>query len=116
MQEYIGRSGYLGGYRLLVGGDRVRVLKEDVVILDHQAPPYDSLSIGQFVAQAEDLRLAWGRLPDGDEVIVVSDAAQGTDVGLSYTINIRQEALSGWGRGVGLVAAADAPEPPRGSG
>ena len=107
MEEYLGRSGSLGGYRLEVGEDRVRVLKDDVVVLDHEVPPHDGTSIGRFVAGARDLRLAWGRLPDGDEVIVVSDAADGTDAALSYTVNITDEALSGWGRGTGLLAAAD---------
>ena len=108
MEEYLGRSGSLGGYRLEIGEDRVRVLKGDVTILDHAAPPHGGRSIGAFVADAKDLRLAWGRLPDGDEVIVISDAADGTDEALSYTVNITDEGLSGWGHGTGLLAAADA--------
>ena len=110
MEEYLGGSGDVGGYRLEVGEDRVRVLKGDAVVVDHEVPPHDGLTIGRFVAGAGDLRLAWGRLPDGDEVIVISDAADGTDEGLSYTVNIGQEGLSGWGRWIGLLAAADAAE------
>ena len=108
MEEYLGRSGSLGGYRLEVGDDRVRVLKDGVTVLDHAVPDHDGTSIGQFVAGAGDLRLAWGRLPDGDDVIVISDAADGTDEALSYTVNITDEGLSGWGHGTGLLAAADA--------
>ena len=106
-QEYLGRSGDVGGYRMEVGEDRVRVLKEGVVVLDHEVPPHGGRSIGQFVAAARDLRLAWGRLPDGDEVIVISDAADGTDEATSYTVNITDEGLSGWGHGTGLLAATD---------
>ena len=107
-QEYLGRSGDVGGYRMEVGEDRVRVLKEGVVVLDHQVPSHGGTSVGQFVAAAKDLRLTWGRLPDGDEVIVISEAADGTDEALSYTLNVTDEGLSGWGRATGLLAAADA--------
>src|SRR3712207_7032260 len=95
MEESLGRSGSLGGYRLEVGEDRVRVLKDGVSVLDHAVPRHDGTSIGRFVAAAGDLRLAWGRLPDGDEVIVISDAADGTDEALSYAVNITDEGLSG---------------------
>ena len=108
MEEYPGRSGSLGGYRLEVAEDRVRVLEEGVVVLDHLVPGHDGTSIGQFVAAAKDLRLTWGRLPDGDEVIVISEAADGIDEALSYTVNVTDEGLSGWGSATGLLAAADA--------
>ena len=107
MEDYLGRSGDVGGYRLEVGEDRVRVLKEGVVVLDHHVPPHRGRSIGRFVENAADLRLAWGRLPDGDEVIVISDTADGTDEATSYAVNITDEGLSGWGHGTGLIAAAD---------
>jgi len=104
-QEYLGRTGDVGGYHLEVGEDRVRVLKDGVAVLDHAVPPHGGRSIGRFVAEAGDLRLAWGRLPEGDEVIAISDAAAGTDEALTYVVNISDEALSGWGHGTRLLAA-----------
>ena len=94
MTEYIGRSGYVGGYRLVVGEDRVHVVKDGVTILDHPVPPHQGVNIGQFVAQARDLRVGWGRLPTGDEVIAVFDDA---NHGLGYVIDLTDETLSGWG-------------------
>ena len=109
-REYLGRSGDVGGYRLEVEDDRLRVLKEGVVVLDHVVPPHAGRSIGRFVAEAGDLRLAWGRLPVGDEAIAISDAAAGTDEALSYVVNIGDPGLSGWGHGLGLLAAAETEE------
>ena len=94
MAEYIGRSGYVGGYRLVVGEDRVHVVKDGVTILDHPVPRHHGVSIDQFVAQAKDLRVGWGRLPTGHEVIALFDDA---DHDLGYVIDLTDEALSGWG-------------------
>ena len=94
MTEYIGRSGYVGGYRLVVGEDRVHIVKDGVTILDHPVPTHQGVNIGQFVAQARDLRVGWGRLPTGDEVIAVFDDANHD---LGYLIDLTDEALSGWG-------------------
>lgn len=107
-QEYLGRSGDLGGYRIEVGEDRVRVLKDGVVVLDHAVPPHGERSIGAFVAGAAELRLAWGRLPDGDEMIAISDAAAAAEGAPSYVVNITDEDLSGWGHGGGLLGSPDA--------
>ena len=93
MVEYIGRSGYVGGYRLVVGENRVQVIK-DGVVLDHPVPARRGVDVGGFVARARDLRVGWGRLPTGDEVIAVFDDA---DHDLGYVIDLTDEALSGWG-------------------
>ncbi len=94
MIEYIGRSGYVGGYRLLVSDDRIRVIKDGVPVVDHLVPPLDGASIRDFVAGAERLRAGWGRLPTGDEVVSVFDDG---DRHLGYVVDLTDETLSGWG-------------------
>lgn len=91
MVEYVGRSGYVGGYRVVVGEDRVQVLKDGVAVADQSVPPLDGRPIGRFAAEAEDLRVGWGRLPTGDEVITLFDGHQPR---LAYTINLLDPAFS----------------------
>ena len=95
MDEYLGRSGDVGGYRLVVEEDRVVATKEGVTVVDHEVPRRGGLSIGRFVADATELNLDWTRLPDGDEAIVIADAGGGA-TGLAYVLNLTDEALSGW--------------------
>ncbi|MDP9370673.1 MAG: hypothetical protein M3Q03_20805, partial [Chloroflexota bacterium] len=94
MVEYIGRSGYVDGYRLLVSDHCIQVTKDGVPVVDHLVPPLDGASIGDFVAGAERLRAGWGRLPTGDEVVAVFDDA---DRHLGYVVDLTDETLSGWG-------------------
>ncbi len=94
MVEYIGRSGYVGGYRLLISDHRIQVTKDGVPVVDHLVPLLDGASIGDFVAGSERLRAGWGRLPTGDEFVAVFDDA---DRHVGYVVDLTDEGLSGWG-------------------
>jgi hypothetical protein len=103
--EYVGRSGYVGGYQVVVGEDRVRVLKDGVTVADQPVPLIDGRSIGRFAAEAEDLRIGWGRLPTGDEVIVLFDGRQPR---LAYTVNLLDPTLSAWGEPLAISSSVSA--------
>ena len=105
MVEYVGRSGYVGGYRVVVGEDRIRVLKDGVAVADQPVPPLDGRSIGRFAAEAEDLRVGWGRLPTGEEVIALFD---GVRPRLAYAVNLLDPTLSSWGETPAISASVSA--------
>jgi hypothetical protein len=107
-QDYVGRSGDVGGYQVEIGDDGLRVLKEGVELVDHPVAPHAGRSLADLVAAAGQPRLRWGRLPEGDEVIIVFDAADEGDDALSYAINITDPDASGWTHGHDLLAAVAA--------
>jgi hypothetical protein len=107
-QNYAGRSGDVGGYQVEIGDDEVRVLKEGVELIRRRVEPHAGRSLADVVAAAGRPRLRWGRLPDGDEVIIVFDAAAGSEDALSYAINVSDPARSGWTHGNDLLAAVEA--------
>lgn len=106
-QDYAGRSGDVGGYRVEIGDDAVRVLKEGVELVNRPVPSHGGRSLADLAASGKP-RLRWGRLPDGDEVIIVYDAAADSRDALSYAINISDPARSGWTHGDDLLAAVEA--------
>ena len=111
-QEYVGRSGDVGGYQVEIGDDRVRVLKDRVEVFGRPIEPHDGRSIGEFVASAGRLHLTWGRQPEGDEVVVISDADDPREDAPRFVINITAPDLSGWTTVPGLLAGlpdTDAP-------
>ena len=112
MTDYIGRTGYASGYRVEIGEDRLVVIKDDVVVAEQPVPLRDGASIGHFAAAAEDLRIGWGRLPTGDEVVVVYD---GREPRHGFVVNLTDPGLSGWGEPPAPLtsAAAEGSGPPR---
>ena len=106
-QEYAGRSGDVGGYQVEIGENDVRVLKAGVEVVRRQVEPHAGRSLADLVAAARQPRLNWGRLPEGDEVIVISDAAGDHDDALSYVVNISDPALSGWIHGHDILDAVE---------
>jgi hypothetical protein len=50
--------------------------------------------LGQFAAEARNLKLGWGRFPDGAEVVYLYDADDG---GYGYAINLACDWCSEWG-------------------
>ena len=102
MTEYVGRSGHIGGYQVVVSEDRIRVLKGGVAVADQPVPPLNGRSIGRFAAEAADLRVGWGRLPTGDEMIAIFDGRQPR---LAYTVNLQDPAFSGWGEAPAVSAS-----------
>ena len=107
-QDYVGRSGDVGGYQVEIGDHRFRVLKDRVEVFGRDIEPHDGRSIGQFVATAGKLHLTWGRQPEGDEVVVLPAAADASETALRFVINVTDPALSGWTTTSGLVP--DLPE------
>jgi hypothetical protein len=107
-QDYAGRSGDVGGYQVEIEDEVVRVLKAGVAVVEHRVGPHGGRSLADVVAMARQPRLRWGRLPEGDEVIIVFDAADEGDDALSYAINISVPDASGWTHGHDLLAALEA--------
>ena len=110
MTDYIGRAGYAGGYRVEIGEDRLVVIKDDVVVAEQPVPLRDGLSIGRFAAAAQDLRIGWGRLPTGDEVVAVYD---GREPRHGFVVNLTDPGLSGWGEPPTTMTSAAVGDPDR---
>jgi hypothetical protein len=91
--EYIGRSGYVGGYRVAVSPDRVNVVKDGVVVADVPVPRGNDRSIDRFLDEAESPQLGWGRLPSGDEILALFDARRPRH---GFVVNLSEPGLSGW--------------------
>lgn len=102
-QEYVGRSGDAGGYQVEIGDDRVRVLKDRVEVFGRPVEPHAGRSIGEFVAAAGRLHLTWGRQPEGDEVVAISDAADQRENAPRFVVNVSDPDLSGWSTVPGLI-------------
>jgi hypothetical protein len=102
-QDYVGRSGDVGGYQVEIGDDRVRVLKDRVEVFGRPVKPHGGRSIGAFVADAGKLHLTWGRQPEGDEVVVISDADDPRPDAPRFVINVSDPDLSGWTTVPGLL-------------
>ena len=106
-QDYVGRSGDVGGYQVEIGDERVRVLKDRVEVFGRLVEPHAGRSIGEFVAGAGKLHLTWGRQSEGDEVVVISDASDPREDAPRFVVNVTDPDLSGWTTVPGLL-----PEPP----
>ena len=94
MAEYLGRTGYAGGYRVVVEEDRIRVIKDGVVVADQTAPPEAGRSPGRFAREAADLHVGWARLPTGDEIVAIFD---GRSPRHGFVVNLTDPALGGRG-------------------
>ncbi len=102
-QDYVGRSGDVGGYQVQIGDDQVRVLKDRIEVFGRPVEAHQGRSIGEFVAAAKKLHLTWGRQPEGDEVVVISDAGDPRETAPRFVINITDPDLSGWTTVPGLI-------------
>lgn len=105
-QPYAGRSGDVGGYQVEIGEHHLRVLKAGVEVVDLVVAPHAGRTLADFVAAARQPHLTWGRLPEGDEIIVADAAADHADA-LSYAINISDPELSGWIHGRDILDAVE---------
>lgn len=63
--EYLGRSGNVGGYRVEVGENRVRVLKDGVAVIDYAVPPLGGESIGTSSRSRKTCSSPGGGCPTG---------------------------------------------------
>lgn len=88
-----GLCGHVHEYDVFVSGDSIRVV-EDGVSQDPGRASTTVDGLAEFVAGAEDLRLSWGRFPDGAEVIYIYDLA---DDCFGYGFNLSMPPLSEWG-------------------
>jgi len=87
--EKIGIAGTVNGYGVLVVGDTVVVSRDGEEIARRTVD-----GLGRFATAAKDLRLGWGRFPDGAEVIYLYDRA---DDLFGYAINLDWPDGSEWG-------------------
>ena len=86
-----GISGHVGEYDVFLSGDTVRVIED-------RSPPSVDVTreidgLGEFVGDAEALRLGWGGFPDF-EVVYLYDAG---DRNFGYAVNLDSPMLSEWG-------------------
>ena len=106
-QPYAGRSGDVGGYQVEIGEHHLRVLKAGVEVVQRAVAPHAGRTLADFVAAARQPHLTWGRLPEGDEIIIVADAAADHTDALSYAINVSDPDLSGWIHGRDILDAVE---------
>ena len=85
--------GIVNGYTVYLDGQEVEVYK-DWELITMQAVRLGVDELVRFVDTATDLRIGWGKLPDGDEVIYLYDAA---DDYFGYAINLNDIQGSEWG-------------------
>ena len=85
----MGVGGTINGYGALVLGDRVHVERDGEPVARRTVE-----GLGGFVRKARDLKLGWGRFPDGAEVLSLSDQDDG---GFGYAVNPTSPACSEWG-------------------
>lgn len=87
-----GISGHVHVYDVFLAGDVVRIVE------DAQPDPVDVKreveNLGEFVEDAEALRLGWAEFPDGDEVVYLYDRA---DDNFGYAVNLGWAPGSEWG-------------------
>lgn len=86
-----GQAGHVAGYDVFLSGDDVRIIEDRSPPTVDVARTIDGL--GEFVQEAEDLRLGWAELPDF-EVIYIYDL---DDDRFGYGINLSSPRLSEWG-------------------
>jgi hypothetical protein len=87
--ERVGVGGTINGYGILVLGDIVVVAHDGEEVARRTVE-----DLGRFANSACDLRLGWGRFPDGAEVISLYDRADGN---FGYTLNLTWPNASEWG-------------------
>ncbi len=84
-------TGIIKEYFVIVGtSDTVSVFA------DHMQPRARERveGLNDFIRKAKELRLGWGRFPDGDEVIYLYDKA---DDNFGYAVNMDAPQCSEWG-------------------
>ena len=85
----LGISGQAGDYGVVTLEDTLYMLRGDEEIARRVVP-----GLGTFVLKSKDLKLGWGRLPDGMEVIYLYDRG---DDNFGYAVNLQREDFSEWG-------------------
>lgn len=87
-----GLSGHVGRYDVFTQGDQVTIIedtKHDPRRVERQID-----GLGEFIEDAEALRLGWGEFPDGMEVVYLYDKA---DRNYGYAVNLDSSMMSEWG-------------------
>jgi hypothetical protein len=85
----LGVGGMINDYGVLVVNDVVVIERDGAVVARRRVE-----GLGRFVAAARDLRLGWGRFPDGAEVVYLYDKGDG---GFGYALNLACDWSSEWG-------------------
>jgi hypothetical protein len=85
----LGISGQVGEYGVVTLEDTLSVLRGDEEVARRPVP-----GLGAFITEAKDLKLGWGRFPDGMEVVYLYDRG---DDHFGYAANLQDEDCSEWG-------------------
>lgn len=84
----IGTIAHINGYDVLMFGDTVHVMKDEVIVTAQTARGLEA-----FLVKARDLRIGWAMFDDF-EVIYLYDKA---DAYFGYAVNLQIDAFSEWG-------------------